>query len=191
MVALLAGCATTPPSNTRDACRIFEENRDWYGAAKKAEDRWKIPVSVSLAFIEQESSFRSRARPARTKILGIIPGPRPSDAFGYAQALNGTWQDYKKDTGKLLSSRADFADAVDFIGWYNARSVRENSIPPHDAYRLYLAYHEGQGGYRRRTYEKKAWLMDVARGVQATATQYETQLRRCEKSIGGGWLRRF
>lgn len=188
---LLAGCATTPPSDTGNACRIFEEHRDWFKAAKKSEDRWKIPVAVSLSFIEQESAFRQKARPERTRILGIIPGPRPSDAFGYAQALKGTWQDYKRDTGNTISSRSDFADAVDFIGWYNARSVKENRIAPNDAYNLYLAYHEGQGGFRRKTFEKKAWLIGVAKGVQSTATQYEAQLQRCEKSLGRGWLRRL
>jgi len=190
LALLVAGCATAPPSNTRDACGIFEGHRDWFKAAKKSEDRWKIPMAVSLAFIGQESAFQQKARPERTRILGIIPGPRPSDAYGYAQALKGTWKDYKRDTGNTISSRSDFADAVDFIGWYNARSVRENRIAPNDAYNLYLAYHEGQGGFRQKSFAKKAWLIEVARGVQSTATQYEAQLQRCEKSLGRGWLRR-
>jgi hypothetical protein len=191
LALLLAGCATTPPSNTRDACRIFDEHREWFTAAKKSEDRWKIPMSVSLAFIGQESAFRQKAKPERTRILGIIPGPRPSDAYGYAQALKSTWKDYKRDTGNTISSRSSFADAVDFIGWYNARSVRENHIAPTDAYNLYLAYHEGLGGFRNRTFTKKGWLIEVARGVQSTATQYDAQLQRCENSLGRGWLRRL
>ena len=188
---LVSACATAPPSSTSNACRIFEEHRDWFKAAKKSEDRWKIPVAVSLAFIEQESAFQQKARPERRRLFGIIPGPRPSDAYGYAQALKGTWKDYKRETGNTISSRADFADAVDFIGWYNARSVKENRIAPNDAYNLYLAYHEGQGGFRRKTYDKKAWLITVARGVQSTASQYDAQLQRCEKALGRNWFLRL
>ena len=190
-LVVLTGCATMRPSDTTNACRIFEEHRDWFKAAKKSEDRWKIPIAVSLSFIEQESSFDSKAKPERRKILGFIPGPRPSNAYGYAQALKGTWQDYKRDTGNTISSRADFADAVDFIGWYNARSVKEAGIARDDAYHLYLAYHEGTGGYRRKTYAKKKWLIDIARNVQATATQYDAQLKRCEKALGRGWFLRL
>lgn len=189
--ALLGACVAAPPANTQNACLIFEQRREWFKAAKKSEERWKIPLSISLAFIEQESSFRANAKPERMLILGFIPGARPSDAFGYAQALESTWKDYKRDTGNTISSRSDFSDAIDFIGWYNSRSVRENSISPSDAYNLYLAYHEGLAGFRARTYRSKEWLLAVARGVQSTATNYEAQLKSCEKSLGRGWFLRL
>ena len=191
LLALLGGCATAPPSNTQNACMIFEQHRNWFKAAKKSEDQWQIPIAVSLAFIEQESSFQARAKPERKLILGIIPGARPSDAFGYAQALKSTWKDYKRDTGSTISSRSDFSDAIDFIGWYNALSVRENGIAPTDAYRLYLAYHEGRAGFRANSYRNKQWLIVVAQNVQSTAALYERQLRLCEKSLGRGWLTRL
>lgn len=187
-LAGLSGCATIAPSATQNACLIFSQNRDWFTAAKKAESRWKIPIAVSLAFVEQESSFQARAKPERKRILGFIPGRRPSDAFGYAQALRSTWQDYERATGNTISSRSDFGDAIDFIGWYNSRSVRENGIAPTDAYNLYLAYHEGRTGFRAKSYLNKKWLLAVAREVALTATQYSLQIRHCEKSLNRGWL---
>ena len=51
--------SNSPPSTTTDVCEIFKERYSWYKAAKKTEKRWKIPVSVSMAIIKQESSFRA------------------------------------------------------------------------------------------------------------------------------------
>ena len=54
-----------------------------------------------MAFILQESSYIQGAKPERTKLLGFIPWKRKSSAFGYAQALDGTWERYKKEAKKL------------------------------------------------------------------------------------------
>ncbi len=58
----------------------------------------------------------SNARPARRLIFGLISGPRPSSAYGYSQALDGTWNDYLSENKKQFASRTDFSDSVDFIG---------------------------------------------------------------------------
>ena len=129
----LSACLSTAPRQAADVCSLFEDERAWFRAAEQSQRRWDIPVGVSMAFIYQESGFRARARPARTRILGVIPGPRPSDAFGYAQALDSTWDDYRESTGNRLARRSNFAHAVDFVGWYNANSVRRNAIARDDA----------------------------------------------------------
>jgi len=51
-----------------------------------------------MAIIRQESSFQADAQPPRSRILWIIPGPRPSSAYGYSQALDGTWDWYRQAT---------------------------------------------------------------------------------------------
>jgi Uncharacterized protein conserved in bacteria len=191
LLLLLGACASAPPSNTANICSIFDDRPKWYRAAKKAEERWDIPTPVSMAFIYQESGFRARAKPPRKRILWIIPGPRPSDAYGYAQALDSTWSDYKKAAGSWGASRSNFADAIDFVAWYNRNSVRINGIAPNDAYNLYLAYHEGNGGFRRRTYEGKTWLLNTARNVQSNASRYESQLQGCERRLGRSWWQRL
>lgn len=186
----LVACASTP-RDTADICAMFEDRRSWFRAAQKAEDRWQVPVPVMMAFIRQESGFKARARPARRKILGFIPGSRPSDAMGYAQALESTWREYESTSGNRSARRSKFADAVDFIGWYNHNSYLRNTIRRDDAYNLYLAYHEGNGGFRRGTYAGKQWLLDTAARVQANANLYERQLAQCERELGRGWLRRL
>ena len=122
LIFVLQSCATKPPENPDNICLIFQEKRSWYKAAVKTEKRWGSPAYVTLAFIKQESDFQQGAKPERTKLLGFIPWKRKSSAYGYAQAIDGTWDIYKKQAKKPLASRTSFKDSVDFIGWYNKKS---------------------------------------------------------------------
>ncbi|MFY7698434.1 MAG: transglycosylase SLT domain-containing protein [Legionella sp.] len=182
-ITLLSGCVSVPPHDVNNICSIFKQYPRWYDDAKDVEKRWRVPLEVQMAIIHQESKFNARAQPGRKKLLSMIPWTRPSTAYGYAQALRGTWALYKKNNGSLFSARDDFADGVDFIGWYANMAYRQAGIPRNDAYRLYLAYHEGIGGFRRKTYLRKSWLPPVARKVQARAAIYRAQLVRCHQSL--------
>lgn len=190
IVALtMVGCAASAPRNVHDSCSIFDEKRGWYRAAKESEGRWGTPVPVQLAIIYQESRFEAKAKPPRRRILGFIPGPRPSTAYGYAQALTSTWDVYVSETGNWSARRSRFADATDFVGWYTARTARSHRLSKNDAYNLYLAYHEGDGGFRRGTHKRKKWLLNTARRVSDLAARYRVQLSRCEAQLArGGWL---
>lgn len=189
---LLAACsATKPPGRPDDACAIFREKKDWYEDALTAQQKWGVPIPVQLAFIRQESSFDGEARPPRRWLLGFIPLGRPTSAVGYAQALEATWDEYREATGASGADRDEFADAVDFIGWYNARASKICGIPKDDAYRLYLAYHEGPMGYRRGTHRSKKWLLGTAQKVASRAARYEQQLEGCQAQLQAkkkGWL---
>lgn len=182
-----AGCATTPPANVENICAIFDEKKGWYRAAKKSEKRWGTPVHVQLSIIRQESSFRFDAKPPRTKLLGFIPWTRPSDAYGYAQALDSTWDWYKDDTGRRFADRDDFGDAIDFVGWYTDVSAKSVGISKWDPYNQYLAYHEGQAGWKRKSYNSKRWLKETARVVDYRAKEWGAQLARCEDDLNDGW----
>lgn len=185
---LATGCVTAPPTVTSNICHIFEEKRGWYKAARKAKSQWGTPIPVAMAFIHQESSFKAKAKPPRRRFLWIIPGPRLSSAYGYPQAKDSTWDWYRKASGNGWADRDDFADAVDFIGWYNAESHRRNGIAENDAYHLYLAYHEGHGGFTRRSFKNKAWLKSVATRVSARSGRYAVQLDGCREELNSsGW----
>jgi hypothetical protein len=185
----LAGCVTSPPKDVDDICEIFREKSGWYDDAKSSRARWGVPISVMMAFMHQESRFVATAKPARRMIWGIIPGPRASDAYGYSQAKDDTWRRYERESGNYGADRDDFDDAVDFVGWYNDVSYRTNGIAKDDGFRLYLAYHEGHGGYTRGTYRSKQWLVDVARKVDDRAKRYNRQLQGCVKELeDGGWF---
>lgn len=176
---VLGGCASAPPANTEDLCRIFKERPRWHRAAKTAEQRWQMPIPVMMAVMHKESSYVARARPPRGRLLWVIPWKRPSSAYGFAQATDAAWSDYVRDTGRRSSDRDDFADAIDFVGWYLGRSHRHLNIPRADARSLYLSYYAGLGGYRRGTWRNNDWLKDAAARVGERSNRYQRQLERC------------
>ncbi len=180
LAVVVAGCATAP-KRTDNACKIFTQKSSWYKHTRRAANKWNADMAVLLAIMKQESNFDANAKPNRKRFLGL-PLWRPSSAFGYAQALDSTWRLYKKHTNRLLAQRDRFKDAMDFIGWYNAQTRARLKIPAHDAYRHYLAYHEGWGGYARGTYQTKKWLIAVAKRVAKQASRYRAQLKRCPGS---------
>ncbi len=178
-VLFVGGCVTRTPTRQGDICAIFNQQPDWYDYARASEKRWGTPVHVLMAFVKKESSFQARARPPMRWLL-FIPIGRASSARGYAQPLSPTWKEYTAERGRFFRSRSDMEDALDFIGWYNDKTRRELGISLHDAHRLYLAYHEGRGGYRRGTWRKKPAVRRAAGRVAATARRYKAQLVRCE-----------
>ncbi len=184
---LLGACGTNPPANVENICAIFKEKDNWYKAAKKSEKRWGTPIHVQLAIIRQESTFKFDAKPERRKLLGFIPWKRPSSAYGYAQALDSTWELYERDTGRRWADRDDFDDAIDFVGWYTHLSQRTVGISKWDPYNQYLAYHEGQTGWKNRSYRSKGELKQIARRVDYRAREWGAQLRRCEDDLDDGW----
>ena len=116
-----------------------------------------VPVAVQMATIYQESKFIGNARTPRQYALGVIPMGRQSSAYGYSQALDGTWEEYVDEVGGWGKSRDDIDDATDFMGWYMHQTTVRLGIPKTDARNQYLAYHEGRAGYARGSYKAKSW----------------------------------
>lgn len=172
--------APSPPADQSNLCEIFREQPRWYDYARDSEARWGTPIATQMAFIQQESSFQSHVRPPRQRYLGFIPGPRPSSARGYAQALDPVWGEYRDQAGGTLARRSHMKHATDFIGWYNARSQRQAGISLNNPEHLYLAYHEGAGGYQRGTWRGKPAVQRAASQVAVRSGRYQAQLASCE-----------
>lgn len=173
--------APEPPANPEDLCEIFREHTVWYDYARASEEKWGTPIATQLAFVYYESSFRSHARPPRTRLWGRIPWRRPTTALGYAQALDPAWGEYLIATdGSWRTVRTDMEYALDFVGWYNHLSNRHVGIPLTSPRQLYLAYHEGRGGYARRSFDQKPAIKSLAQRVQNRAFRYHNQLQTCE-----------
>jgi hypothetical protein len=188
----VSACVTAPPRDINNICHIFKQYPEWYRDTRAAEKRWHVPAAIQMAIMHQESKFNAEAKPKRQKLLWVIPWTRPSSAYGYTQALDGTWSWYKRSRGKVLASRTDFEDGVDFIGWYANQAHQRAGISLRDPEALYLAYHEGVGGYQRKTYRRKPWLRRVARKVQKRAHIYQAQLKTCQDKLAHeGWSRFF
>ena len=189
-MALLAlnACTSSPPERPDDLCAIFREKGSWYKHARAAEKRWGMPIPVGMSFIYKESSYRSKARPERSKLLWVVPWTRPSSAYGYAQATDDAWQDYRRATSRRFVSRDEIRDALDFIGWYNHRSHKRLGLDKADAYSLYLAYYVGPTGYAKGVWRNNPKVQGYARRVADRAYRYSAQLGRCEKKLRKSFL---
>ncbi len=176
---LLSACSSSPPRKPDNVCGIFDEKRGWLKQARKSQKRWGTPVPILMAFVHRESHYVADAKPPRRKLLGLVPWKRLSSAYGYAQATDEAWRDYREDSRRWFPDRDDFGDAMDFIGWYNHRSHRKLGIAKTDAYHLYLAYYTGPTGYRKGVWKRSPTIQGYARKVADQANRYSTQLRRC------------
>ena len=176
-------CSSMDVKNTAESCILFDQKKNWYKATKKSYDKWNAPIALQLAIINQESSFQQFAKPKRKRLFWLIPGGRPSTAFGYAQVTNPTWDWYKSRSGKNNASRANFFDVTDFIGWYSEQTKKMLGISKNDFYNQYLAYHEGHSGWKKETYKSKKWLIDVAKKVESVGNKYNNQLKQCESEL--------
>ena len=180
LIILITSCSSIP-QNTSNSCSIFNERYLWYKHAKKTEQKWGTPIYIQLAIIKMESDFDWLAKPPRQKLFKIIPFKRPSSSFGYSQAVKGTWEQYKNETGNKLATRTRFKDSVDFIGWYTDKTESLLKISKKDTFRQYLAYHEGWGGYKN--YKNNQKVIVLAKKVEKQSNKYKAQLQDCQKRL--------
>ena len=181
LIILFVSACSSIPSNTKNSCSIFNERYLWYKHAKKYEKKWGTPIYLQLAIIKMESDFDWLAKPPRQKLFKVIPYKRPSSSFGYSQAVKGTWEQYKNETGNKLGTRTRFKDSVDFIGWYTSKSEKILKISKEDAFRQYVAYHEGWGNYKN--YKSNEKVINLAKRVEKQSNIYKNQLSDCKNSL--------
>ena len=184
LLVLVAGCGSrefSAPREIDNACSIVRQHPDYLRAFRAAERNWGVPIPTLMAIIYQESKFIGNNRPPHQYALGIIPTGRQSSAYGFSQALDGTWEEYQDRHGGRRARRDDIGDATDFMGWYMEQTVTETGVALSDTRNQYLAYHEGRSGYNRGTYRSKAWLMRIAGEVADRAAMYDAQLSSCNR----------
>ena len=180
IIFFLSACSSIP-KNASNSCSIFEEKYLWYKHAKKTEQKWGTPVYLQLAIIKMESSFDRFAKPPRQKLFKVVPYKRPSSSFGYSQAVKGTWKQYKKETGNKFATRSRFKDSVDFVGWYTNKTEKILKVSKKDAFKQYIAYHEGWGNYKNYKSNKK--VINLAKRVEKQSNIYKQQLSECKNSL--------
>jgi len=181
IIFLIFSSCSSIPKNTSNGCEIFSERYLWYKYTKKTQKKWGTPIYIQLAIIKMESDFDWLAKPSRKKIFKIIPYKRPSTSFGYSQAVNGTWRQYKRETKNKLAIRSRFKDSVDFIGWYTNKTEKILKISKKDAFKQYIAYHEGWGNYKN--YKNNQKVINLAKKVSNQSNIYKNQLKKCQKSL--------
>ena len=87
----------------------------------------------------------------------------------------------KKKQEINLATRARFKDSVDFIGWYTNKTESILKISKKDAFKQYLAYHEGWGNYKNYKNNKK--VIKLAKKVEKQSNIYKKQLFNCKNLL--------
>lgn len=122
--------------------------------------------------IHQESKFHANAKNGH------------SSAFGYAQALDGTWKVFQKDV-KSDAKRNSFNDSSKFIDWYMSRLAHKLHLETSDSFDLYLAYMLGEGGYKNylnNKYQSNHAILKkeaIAAKVRLKSQVYNLELQNC------------
>lgn len=158
-LVVLSSCATAP-HQIRNSCAIFEQRdglfNNWRRAADKASREYGVPRAGADGDDLRRIRFPALCTATAHTIARFHPWTRPSSAYGYAQALDGTWSRYQRATGHWSARRTNFADAINFIGWYHAQSHLQNGIALNDTYNLYMAYYVGHDGCNRGSFRSMA-----------------------------------
>ncbi|WP_150467353.1 transglycosylase SLT domain-containing protein [Francisella sp. SYW-9] len=157
---------------SRNICQVLKHHPSWRNSLIKADKRYNISPAFTLAVIHQESKFHANAK------------NRHSSAFGYAQAVDGTWRIFQKDV-EPYAKRNDFNDSVEFIDWYMAQLAHKLHIKTSNSFDLYLAYMLGEGGYRDymdNSYKSSSMLHReaIAAKVRLKSQVYSLELKDCK-----------
>ena len=182
LLLFLASCGGgnfTAPRNLDDACSIIKQRPSYLSAMQVTQRKWGVPISVQMAVLYQESKFVGNARTPHHYALGVIPLGRQSSAYGYSQALDSTWDEYRREQHRSGARRDSIRDSTDFMGWYIDGSTQILGLAKSDAESQYLAYHEGRTGYANGSYKSQGWLISIAQQVGSRAALYHDQLQSC------------
>jgi len=183
----LVSCSSVP-KYPQNACKIFGEKYSYLKYSRAASKKWNVPISSILAVINKESGFRRFAKPKRTKLFKIIPYRRPSSSLGFSQAVNKTWDLYKKENNKPLALRVSLKHSSDFIAWYFWKTNKINKVSLKDTRKMYLNYYLGWGAYKNKAYEKDRKAIIFAKNVEKQAKIYKIQLQECKSILKKNYI---
>ncbi len=184
---LIISCSSVP-KYSQNACKIFSEKYFYLKYTRDASKKWGAPISSILAVINKESGFRRFAKPKRTKLFKIIPYRRPSSSLGFSQAVNNTWDLYKKENNKPAALRVSFKSSSDFVGWYFWKTNKLNNISFTDTRNMYLNYYLGWSAYKNKAYKTDKKAIIYAKSVEKQAKIYKNQLRECSSVLKKSYI---
>ena len=188
ILLLFTAACSSVPKYPQNACKIFGEKYFYLKHSRASSKKWGIPISSILAVINKESGFKRFAKPKRKRIFKVIPYRRPSSSLGYSQAVNKTWDLYKKENNKPLALRISLKHSSDFIAWYFWKTNKINKVSLKDTRNMYLNYYLGWTAYKNKAYEKDRKAIILAKNVEKQAKIYKNQLRDCKSILNKNYI---
>ena len=183
----IASCSSVP-KYPQNACEIFGEKYFYLKYTRAASKKWGVPISSILAVINKESGFKRFAKPKKLKIFKIIPYRRPSSSLGFSQAVNKTWDLYKKENNKPAALRISYKSSSDFIGWYFWKANKINKVSLNNIRDLYLNYYLGFSAYKNKAYQTDKKAIIYAKSVEKQAKIYKSQLLECKSILNKSYI---
>lgn len=137
-------------NHAENAQKKLAEKPEWMEWIKQTALKYDVPDSTLVTFIEMESSFNPNAKTKYEK-----------GAKGLAQAIDKTFDNYRRAIGQPNADPFDPKTAIDCMGWYISTMVQtvnalvdRGAFPPE--YKLstrspirylYMTYNNGPDGY--------------------------------------------
>ncbi|MCO5059726.1 MAG: hypothetical protein M9905_17980 [Rhizobiaceae bacterium] len=102
-----------------------------------------------------------------------------SSAYGYSQALDGTWAHI---SARSPPDRAPqrFRRCRRLRRPVSFEDVARPGVAPNDAYSLYLAHYSGWGGFKNGSWRGNSSLQRYAQETDARRRKYAAQMRDCD-----------
>lgn len=165
-------------SCSADMCAYYARYPKRYKVQKQYEGASGLSMIDVHTLLELESSVTPYAVPwKKQKRFGLTVLKAQSSAYGYAQVLNATWQDYEQSYPGFWLYRSNFYDSIHFAHWY--RNAFHSSLKASTLYEFYLLYHDGPGRYQRGD----ASSLSLAKKAHARTNVQRKIWEDCKKSV--------
>ena len=163
-ISVSSGCAVSPPGILRTPANCFLKNQAGMTLSTTLQT---LGMYLRADFVIYSARIFFRVRCEATTCKNFRDYSRSPGEFSMHTVIRRQKMELGATIVRLPTHtwqvRDNFRDAADFVGWYVDRAHRIAGISKSDAYRHYLAYHEGVGGFKRGTFKSKRWLLGVAR----------------------------
>ena len=144
-----------------------------------AEQKYGVPVPVLMATVRKESGFKTTPSRHAPSCSASFPGPASPAPTAIRRRWTAHGRNTRRETGNFAARRTNFADAVDFVGWYHAKTADTYGVARNDTFSLYLAYYARLDRPMAAATGGQCRLAALCPRHRKMARDYAEQLRQC------------
>ena len=122
---------------------------------KKSEEKWGTPIYLQLAIIKMESDFDWLAKPPRQNFLKLFHIKDHLALLVIRKLLMEHGNNIKKKQEISLQLELDLKIVLILLVGIRLKTEKILKVSKTDAFKQYIAYHEGWGNYKNYKSNKK------------------------------------